>query len=190
MTAGVLLLAGGSSRRFGSDKRLHHLEDGRRLLDASIDSVARAGLPLLVCLGSRDHGLEETLRSRQIGCARCPGSGSGMGSTLADGVSRLPAHWTAVIIGLADMPFIRPDTYRAVAAALAPGRIVIPAYDGRRGHPVGFDRCYFPDLKKLAGDRGARELITASPGAVVEVVVRDPGILVDVDEPAQLVGSR
>jgi len=181
VTAGVTLLAGGRASRFGSDKRFRVLPDGRTLLMATIDSIRRAGLPLLVCLGADDNDLELALSHEGIHCSKCPDSHRGMGATLANGISAIAESWDGVLVGLADMPSIRPDTYRRVRDRLTANRIVVPTLDHKRGHPVGFDRCYFPELLELDGDRGARGVLAAHPAAVLEIAVDDPGILVDVD---------
>jgi molybdenum cofactor cytidylyltransferase len=109
-----------------------------------------------------------------------------MGSTLADGMASVPTAWTAVIIGLADMPMIKPATYRLIANALGQGRIVTPEYQGQRGHPVGFDQRYFHRLKSLRGAKGARSIIDANRASVIALKVSDPGVLVDVDTPEHL----
>jgi len=181
MTAGVLLLAGGSARRFGADKRLAPLADDRSLLDACIDNILRADLPLLVCLGPADTELEARLSREGIPALLCPRAGDGMGSTLADGVATIVSRWSAALVALADMPLIRPATYRLVAARLAPGTIVTVSHHGRRGHPVGFDRAFFPQLQALRGDTAARTVLAAHPRSVTNIPVDDAGILVDVD---------
>lgn len=186
MTVGVLLLAAGRSRRYGSDKRLARMEDGRRLLDVSVSSVVSSGLPLLVCVGKADMHIFADLTSRHIPCVTSAGCVSGMGSTLADGMASVPTAWTAVIIGLADMPMIKPATYRLIANALGQGRIVTPEYQGQRGHPVGFDQSYFHRLKSLRGAKGARSIIDANRASVIALKVSDPGVLVDVDTPEHL----
>lgn len=181
MTVGVILLAGGRASRFGSDKRLTLLQDGRTLLQASIDSIRRAGLPLLVCLGIADDEIEQTLLDASICCRKCPDSPEGMASTLANGIATVAGSWRGALVALADMPLIRPGTYNRVRDELRPGTIVAPTYGGRRGHPVGFDRSYFPELIALGGDRGAREVLAAHPDAVLDIEVPDPGVLADVD---------
>lgn len=184
MTVGILLLAAGYSRRFGADKRLLPLSDGRSLLQTAIDNVCRAGLPLLVCLRASDDELELALSGNGIQCTRCPESRLGMGHTLAHGVSSIKAAWSGVLVGLADMPMIHPDTYVRLAHQLGPGRIVVPTYRGRRGHPVGFDRTFYPQLEQLQGDRGARGVLATNPAAVLAIEIDDPGILTDIDLPA------
>ena len=89
MTTGVILLAGGKARRFGADKRIARLPDGQWLIMAAIENIARSGLPLLVCLGADDAGLQRALRAGGIACIKCADSHLGMGSTLAEGIAAI-----------------------------------------------------------------------------------------------------
>lgn len=186
MKAGVILLAGGSSRRFGSDKRRARFGDGRELLNACIDGIAASGLPILVCLGSGDRELAAALAMRRIPCIICPNSAAGMGNTLADGIAAVPESWDGALIALGDMPLVRPDTYSCVARGLAPGKIIVPHCAGVKGHPVGFHRVFFRELRQLCGDTGARDIVAAHPAEAVALAVDDPGIHADVDVPGDL----
>jgi molybdenum cofactor cytidylyltransferase len=51
---------------------------------------------------------------------------------------------------------------------------------------VAFGARFLPELGALDGDRGARDLLLQHPAAVQELPVDDPGILRDVDRPADL----
>jgi len=108
-----------------------------------------------------------------------------MGYSLADGASALPA-WSAALVALADMPWIKSETYLAVAASTLAGQVCIPTYRGRRGHPVGFGSQFFGSLERLSGDYGASRLILDNPEKVNELPVEDPGIYRDVDHPRDL----
>ena len=186
MTVGILLLAAGSSRRFGSDKRRATLKDGRTLLETCIDTIRSSELPCLVCLGGGDAALAGELRGRGVAVAQCPGASGGMGRTLAEGVRQCPGDWEGVLIALADMPWIKASSYREIARRLAPDTIVVPYCAGARGNPVGFGRRFFGLLQQQQGDSGARELIARFPAAVRRLELDDPGIRRDVDTPAAL----
>jgi len=121
----------------------------------------------------------------------------GMGHSLAAGARAVIAAGGAasVLVLPADMPWVRPDTVRRIAAALrlpaggracdADVRIVVPRMpDGRRGHPVGFGPAHLEALSRLEGDRGARALRDGFAPTFVEV--DDAGILRDVDLPSDL----
>ncbi|MHA7815710.1 MAG: nucleotidyltransferase family protein [Pseudohaliea sp.] len=185
MKVGVLLLAAGRGTRYGSDKRRARLPDGTQLLDGSIAAIAETGLPLRVALGPGDGALAEALNLRAIDTLRCAEASRGMGATLAAAVRQLPA-WDAVLIALGDMPWLRPASIAAVARAAGPALICVPCHDGRRGHPVAFGARFLPELAALDGDRGARDLLLRHTAAVRELPVDDPGVLRDVDRPADL----
>ncbi len=185
MTVGILLLAAGRGRRFGSDKRQALLNSGESLILAAITRLQETGLPFIVCLAPGDAVLRDNLRALGIDSMSCPNAARGMGATLADAVQQLPP-WDGVLIALADMPVIRADTFQVVAANLGPADIHQPSHQGRRGHPVGFGRDFFPALARLDGDTGARHVLTAHPEHVQEIEVDDSGIYTDVDTPEQL----
>jgi molybdenum cofactor cytidylyltransferase len=185
MSAGVLLLAAGRARRFGSDKRRACLPAGPALLQATVDKVLAAELPLCVCLGPGDLAAGALLTRRGVSRVECPGAARGMGHTLAEGMARAPV-WDVTLVALADMPWVAPESYRAVASAGGRSRIVVPTLSGRHGHPVAFGAAFYPALTALRGDRGARDVLARHANAVRELPLLDPGILCDVDRPADL----
>lgn len=86
-----------------------------------------------------------------------------------------------ILVVPADMPAITADSYRKCfdAFRLDPGRIVVAACGGRRGHPVIFPISLAPDLDRLTG--GLKEMIDANSTCVAIIETNDPGVLRDVD---------
>ena len=87
---------------------------------------------------------------------------------------------------LVDVPMLTSGTVRAVVEAwLNTGAPVArPIVEGRRGHPVIFDRQLFDELRSAPLDSGARVVVRAHWAQSVDVPVQDPGCLIDVDTPA------
>ena len=185
MTIGVLALAGGRARRFGSDKRVATLPNGQRVIDAFLDRVADSGLPILLCLGAEDGNLAASLEHRKIDIQLIARAAEGMGGTLAAGICRIPA-WDGTLITLADMPWVEPATYREIAGHLSPAHICIPTHANRRGHPVGFGSSFYSDLAALGGDVGASGVLARLPSQIIELAVNDPHIQRDIDLPSDL----
>lgn len=187
MTPTILLLAAGSSSRYGSDKRQALLADGRPLIDHSLDPLLACGLPVTVCLRPEDEELAAHLATRGATIIPCPDAAQGMGASLASGVRHLQAQGSPpVLVALADMPRIQSATVLRIAQSVSHGTICAPVYRGRRGHPVAFGRDFFEQLGSAQGDRGGAALIADNARAVHEIVVDDPGILLDVDTPEAL----
>jgi CTP:molybdopterin cytidylyltransferase MocA len=94
----------------------------------------------------------------------------------------------AILLHPVDNPCVEPVTIAAVLAALAAGsEIAVPSHGGRRGHPAGFARSAWPDLRKAPLEGGARSVLAARPGRVVHVPA-GPDCLVDIDTPGDLEG--
>jgi molybdenum cofactor cytidylyltransferase len=181
-----LLLAAGAATRFGSDKLSHSLPHGvpiavqaaRHLVPAvsRVVAVVRPGSAQL----ARDLSLE--------GCevAVCENAAEGMGASLAC-AARAAGVADGYLIALADMPFVRPSSVAAVREALAGGApLAAPYFRARRGHPVGLAGSFFEQLLTLQGDEGARQLLAANQHRLVKIPVGDPGVIRDIDTPADL----
>ena len=174
------MLAAGASRRFGSDKRLH-LVAGEPMLVRSLAVYREVCDDVAVVI--RPGEAKIAVLAQAAGCHVVEARDAAMGQSrsLAAGVQAMRGAADQLIVGLGDMPFVRPDTVRALVAALAtaPTRIVRPTHKGRPGNPIGFPACFFDSLTGIEGDTGARELVAASGPQLLEV--DDPGVLRDVD---------
>lgn len=180
----AILLAAGRGRRFGGDKLLYPLPDGRAIALAAAEVLLNT-VPEVLAVVPSGGRLACLLDAAGCSLVSDPITEQGMGHSLALGVASTPnaAGW---IIALGDMPWIAPESVAAVAQAMRPGLIVAPSYRGVRGHPVGFAAEWHDRLLALEGDRGARELIEDQTGSLVQIPVDDPAVIADVDTPADL----
>ena len=179
-----LLLAAGSATRFGSDKLSHRLPHGvpmavqaARHLRSAVSRVVAAVKP-----GTEELALQ--LRSEGCEIVVCANAVEGMGASLAC-AARAAGKADGYLVALADMPFVRPSTIAAVRDALASGAaLAAPYWRARRGHPVGISGTFFDDLLACKGDEGAKQLFARNE--VRKVAVGDPGVIRDIDTPADL----
>lgn len=185
MIAGILLAAG-SSTRFGSHKLLHLLPDGTPMAVAALRNLAQGVDEVIAIVRPGDAELMQLLARENVRVLPCANAEQGMGASLACGVCAAPdaEGW---IIALADMPFVPGEIVSTLATRLKAGdAIVAPAYLGQRGHPVGFSRAFYPALAALSGDRGARHLLDLHVEQLHLIAANEPGILHDIDTPEDL----
>lgn len=189
MKSGVIILAAGASVRFGTDKRLAQLQ-GKPLLLRSLECYAHLNCPKVV-VTSEDLPMDISNRLEPLAdIVRLPYSDSamtpkGIGASLAEGIKfALARKWDAALVGLGDMPCIKRETIDAIFQRLCNHNNVVPVYESRRGHPVGFQKAWFNQLALLTGDAGGRAILDQSKP--IEIKVQDPGIVLDVDYPDQL----
>lgn len=165
----ILVLASGRGERFaasgGQVHKLQALLAGKPVLQHTLDAVRASGLP---------WHLEDA-------------GHPGMGDSIAAAVraTRDAQGW---LVLPADLPLVRGDSLRAVAAAL-PGRdVVVPVYRGQRGHPVAFAATCGAALAALGGPQGAAPVMRAH--TVSELALDDAGCITDIDTLGDLAAAE
>jgi molybdenum cofactor cytidylyltransferase len=156
----VIVLASGRGARFaasgGAGPKLQARLGPKTVLQHTLDAVRASGLP---------WHLED-------------GGHPGMGDSISAAV-RATAQSPGWLILPGDLPFIQAATLRRVAAELGEHEVVVPFYQGQRGHPVGFGAGCGPALMALLGEGGASSVVRRF--AVLELDVHDAGCVIDVD---------
>jgi molybdenum cofactor cytidylyltransferase len=91
-----------------------------------------------------------------------------------------------VLIMPADHPTVQKDTVAGLIASWQekPDNIWIPSHQRRRGHPILVPRAYWPAVMSEQGDRGLRSFLDREENRILHLNVDDPGIRMDVDDPA------
>lgn len=184
----VLLLAAGYGRRFGADKTLAPWRDGTPLALVTLRNILQGGGRVMVVLRPEQRELARLLQPYPVGWVRSAQCRQGIGASLAVGVEAT-ASAGGWLVALADMPDIRPQTYRTALRYLAQapeGALCAPHYLGVRGNPVGFGRAWFGALRAQSGDCGARDLLQRQLARVRLLDCDDRGVLRDVDQPDDL----
>lgn len=184
---GVIVLAGGMSARMGRSKPLLPW-DGRTVIETIVTRLLAARpAEIVVVTGYQADGVRRALGDLPVGIIHNPDFERGeMLSSLQAGLRALPDSVAACLVVMGDQPFIDGRVVGQVLTAYAEGQgnIVAPVYRGQRGHPVLFDRRFWPDL--LALESGApRDVIRRYPDQLATVEVDTDSIVRDIDTPEQ-----
>jgi molybdenum cofactor cytidylyltransferase len=159
VTAG-LVLAAGAGTRFGATKQLAPLR-GRPLLEYAVEAMLAVPAleSVVVVLG---HAADEILRGAELGEAEvvvCREWERGQSASLRCGVAAL-RDADAVAVTLGDQPFITPQVIAGALDQLEGYDAVRTVYGGAPGHPVVLGPRVLAAAGELAGDRGARDLLS------------------------------
>ena len=182
-----ILLCGGSATRFGSEKLLAPLRGSPLASHSALNLVAGAGNALAVIpIGSTV--LRRVLEDSGCDILETADTQRGIGASLA-AAAAASSEADGWLVALGDMPFIRVATIAALRALLEGGALIVTpvlASSGERGHPVGFARALKAELIALDGDLGARSVIERHRDGLATLAIDDPGIVADIDVPADL----
>lgn len=190
MTTGIVITAAGRGERFiqagGSGNKLNALLQGKTVFEHTLQQALASGLPVQVVTRPENLRVQQVCAAHQVPCILL--ASGGLGESIAAGVAAT-ANWDGWLIHLADMPFVSPQIFVQVAAALSQHNIARPSFQQQPGHPVGFTALLRKQLCALRGDNGARELLR-SHGQVHLIPVNQPAIVQDIDLPSQLVANE
>lgn len=189
----IVLAAGRSSRMAPRNKLLIEDRDGvpmvARVVDAVLASPAR---PVIVVTGHAADAVRAALAGRDVTFAHNPDHEQGLSSSLRVGLDALGDRVDAVLVCLGDMPLVTPALIERLISAYdaEEGRlIVVPVAGGRHGNPVLWDKTFFPAMRAITGDVGARHLLGENAESVHEVLLEDEAALADFDTPDALASA-
>ncbi|HVH60891.1 MAG TPA: nucleotidyltransferase family protein [Candidatus Sulfotelmatobacter sp.] len=184
----AVILSGGASSRMGSPKALlpyqgrpfleHllkitiHPEIGARrvVLGADAESIAKA-----IPLKANEMIINSQWEKGQL-------------SSIQAAVRKLPAGTEGMLLLLIDHPLISSLLVGELIAQFHKSRkpIVLPVYEGRRGHPVIFSASLYPELLRAPAETGARAVVWAHADEVEEVPTNEEGCVLNLNDPETL----
>ena len=187
----AIVLAAGSSRRFGSNKLLYPL-GGKPLFRYALDAMAEAvrdwGNADLTVV-SRYREILDHAADAGFSAVDCPESAGGISYTIRAGVRSLRelAPEDYLVFLAADQPYIRAETIGRLFGLTKENPLsACVSYRGEYGNPVLFSATLAGELCALEGDRGGKAVLRRHPERCLTVEADDPDELKDVDVPEDL----
>lgn len=159
--AGVILAAGSSSR-FGDSKQLLPWRD-KNLVNTVIETALLVGLdPVVVVLGANAEEIGATIDYSVVRVVINPDWDQGQSTSLRAGISAISEAVDGVVFLLCDQPHLSVNLVSAVVEeGLRSNKVVTPIINDRRANPVYFPSSCFHFFEKLTGDAGGRQIISA-----------------------------
>src|SRR5437667_7297779 len=185
----AVVTAAGSAERFGGKKLLTPI-DGEPLLDHTIDALLDGGVAEVIVVVGKDGRTElerdvNAMLDPRVRAVENPDPSRGMFSSIQEGVAQ--AQGDAILVMPGDMPFVSPDTVRAVIETFERRpAIVSPRYRGKRGHPIALPPSLRDEIRAADPRTTLHDVIHRHTEMRVDVEVEDQGIVRDVDTAADL----
>lgn len=170
----IIILAAGSSSRFGLIKQLLRFSN-KTLLQHAIDEAIAAGAePIIVVTGAHADEISKEITKQQVQVVFNGKWEEGMASGIVAGVHAAITYNNSIekiIIAVCDQPFISSSLFKQLyhTHEEKAKHIVASAYADTIGTPVLFTQKYFDALLALTGDEGAKKILKANADDVATI---------------------
>jgi molybdenum cofactor cytidylyltransferase len=170
---GIILLAAGSSSRLGQPKQLA-IYNGKSLISYALSQAEKVTKNTMVVLGSGIDLVKKEIAGFQVQIIHNKNWEDGMASSICLGLSEFlkdnPSAGS-VIFMVCDQPFVNAPLLKTLISTYEVSNkpIVACSYENTVGTPVLFDKLFFPELLALAGQAGAKKIISQNMGSVITI---------------------
>ena len=203
----AVILSGGSSSRMGSPKALVAYQ-GRPFLEHLLEITVHPKIGVRrVVLGAHAEPIAKNITLAADEIVINADWEKGQLSSIQAAIRSLPAtvglpardkgdatggtqgspHSTdGLLLCLIDHPLVSGALVNYLIEqfyAAACTKIVLPIYEGRRGHPLIFPASLYDELLRAPEDKGARAVVWANAADVVEVPTEEEGCVLNLNDP-------
>jgi molybdenum cofactor cytidylyltransferase len=164
----------------GQTKQLLKLGD-KTVIRHCIDTLVGGGVSdILVVVAACGNRIAPHLRGLPVSIAVNDTPYSDMAESVRAGLKQLRHYTSPVLVCLSDHPLVTAETVSLILRQhrAFPGAIIIPEYDGKRGHPCLFPRSV---IDEIFSGITLRDIVRRDPARVRPVTVGDEGVVLDMD---------
>ena len=184
-----ILLSAGLSQRFGSPKALAQLNNKpiiehlqHMLLETRTDEI-------IVVLGAYAEQIKPyLLNHKHVKFVYNKDYNFGQTSSFKAGLRAISDDVQGILLLPVDHPLIRPQTVDQIIECFLndPSKIVLPAFEGRKGHPPLFPASLKREFLALDDQIGLNTIAHAHQKETVIFPVEDPGVTKSFNTPSEL----
>ena len=184
----AVILGAGESRRMGSPKALvpfHGISFAQHLVN--VTRHARVSVTRIVLgAGAEDIAAKLGVDPAMIVVNR--DWEKGQLSSIQAAIRSLPENTEGLILCPVDHPLVSANLVSQLIKQFdASGKLIaLPAFHGRRGHPVIFRASLYGELLSASPDVGARQVVWEHAQEIVEVPTEEEGVVLNLNDPETL----
>jgi molybdenum cofactor cytidylyltransferase len=188
----AVVLSAGESSRMGRPKALLPV-DGVRFIEKIVTALKSTRVAKIIAvLGHDADEMRRQIGDLPVTMVVNPNYKQGQLSSLVAAINSIQsskdsASVDGILVHLVDHPYINPDLVNLMIDRFHETKklIVVPRYQGRRGHPVIFSSALFAELLAAPLDQGAKTVVHAHRDETLEIDTEDEGVTIDIDTPEE-----
>ena len=188
----AVVLSAGESSRMGRPKALLPV-DGVRFIEKIVAALKSTRVAKIIAvLGHDADEMRRQIGELPVTMVVNPNYKQGQLSSLVAAINSIQsskdsASVDGILVHLVDHPYINPDLVNLMIDRFHETKklIVVPRYQGRRGHPVIFSSALFAELLAAPLDQGAKTVVHAHRDETLEIDTEDEGVTIDIDTPEE-----
>ena len=188
----AVILSAGESSRMGRPKALLPI-DGVRFVEKIVAALKSTDVGnIIVVLGHHAEEMRQKIGDLPVTILVNHDYKQGQLSSLQVAIGHLESSSDSsrvdgILVHLVDHPYISATVVDLMIDRFYETKklIVVPRFQGRRGHPVIFARALFLELLAAGTDQGAKPVVHAHRDDTLEIDTEDEGVLIDIDTPEE-----